>query len=204
MNTSKLVYRLPSLFAVDTFRHFWPRILNLQIKSPFLTGKVSFQVIFQMWISEFADKKSANNKGRLYVASIIKIKKYSNQVWFQVWLAHFGIIWIWYRGHSNNTWHSEGGFDKMSHNFFLLFEMLFLRLLDVKLFDTVQDKASKDSFFLIHLKFQSNLGLKLGDWKLKNVTRGGGGSEKRQKSVTYYLNGPLGWKKTFFIPMITR
>jgi hypothetical protein len=51
----------------------------------------------------------------------------------------------------------------MSHNFFLLFEMLFLRLLDVKLFDTVQDKASKDSFFLIHLKFQSNLGLKLGD-----------------------------------------
>jgi hypothetical protein len=51
----------------------------------------------------------------------------------------------------------------MSHSIFLPFEMLFLRLLDVKLFVTGQDKASKDSFFLIHLIFQSNLGLKIGD-----------------------------------------
>ena len=32
-----LKYRFPSLFAVDTFRHFGPQILNWQIKIPFLT-----------------------------------------------------------------------------------------------------------------------------------------------------------------------
>jgi hypothetical protein len=44
----------------------------------------------------------------------------------------------------------------------LLFEMLFLMLLDVKLFVTGQDKASKDTrtFFLINLIIQSNFGLK--------------------------------------------
>jgi hypothetical protein len=33
----------------------------------------------------------------------------------------------------------------------------------------------------------------------KNVTRGagGGGSDKRQKSVKYYLNGPLHWLQWF-------
>ncbi len=65
-NISKWIYRFPSLFAVDTFRHFGPRILNSQIKSPFLTEKLLFWTIFPMWISEFADKKSANNEGCLY------------------------------------------------------------------------------------------------------------------------------------------
>ncbi len=40
------LYRFPSLFAVDTFRHFGPRILNSQIKSPYLTGKLSFFDLF--------------------------------------------------------------------------------------------------------------------------------------------------------------
>jgi hypothetical protein len=31
---------------------------------------------------------------------------------------------------------------------------------------------------------------------MENVTRGGGGSEKYQKSVTYYLNGPLNTRDT--------
>ncbi len=52
--------RFPSLFAVDTFRHFWPQILNSLVKSPFLTGKLSFWAIFPMWIFEVADKKSAS------------------------------------------------------------------------------------------------------------------------------------------------
>ncbi len=59
------LYRFPS-FAVDTFCHFGPRILNLQIKSPFLTRILSFLTILTMWMSEFSDKKSANNVGRLY------------------------------------------------------------------------------------------------------------------------------------------
>jgi hypothetical protein len=53
-------------------------------------------------------------------------------------------------------------------------------LLEEKLFDRKQDKASKDALFLIHLIFQSNLSLKISHQKLKNVTRGGG-SEKCQK-----------------------
>ncbi len=55
------LYRYPSLVAVDTFRHFGPRILNSQIKRPFLTGKLSFFPFLSMWMFEFADKKSANN-----------------------------------------------------------------------------------------------------------------------------------------------
>jgi hypothetical protein len=51
----------------------------------------------------------------------------------------------------------------MPHSIFLLFEMLFLMLSDVKLFVTGQDKASKDYFFLIHVEFQSKFGLKIGD-----------------------------------------
>ena len=34
--------RFSSLFSVDMFRHFGPRILNLLIKSPFVTRKLSF------------------------------------------------------------------------------------------------------------------------------------------------------------------
>ena len=60
------VYRFPSLFAVHTFRHSELQILILQIKSPFLTRKLLFLPNFEMWISKFADKMSANNEGRLY------------------------------------------------------------------------------------------------------------------------------------------
>ncbi len=44
---------------------------------------------------------------------------------------------------------------------FLLLDTQFLMLLEGKLFDTKQDKASIDTFFFIHLKFQSYLGLKI-------------------------------------------
>ncbi len=64
--SEEVVYRFPPLFAKDTFRPFGPQILNSQIESPFLTGKLLFWTIFPMWISEFADKKSANNEGCLY------------------------------------------------------------------------------------------------------------------------------------------
>ncbi len=71
---------------------------------------------------------------------------------------------------------------------------MFLMLLEGKLFDTKQDKASKHTFFFNNLLFQSNLGLKISHQKLKNVARGGEGggrgSEKCQKSVRYSLNGP--------------
>jgi len=72
--TYTLQYRFPSLFAVDTFRHFGPWILNSQIKSPFLTRKLPFWSILSMWISEFADKKSANNEGRLYLVTRLMVK----------------------------------------------------------------------------------------------------------------------------------
>ncbi len=39
-------YRFPSLFAVDRDRHFGPRILNSQIKSPILTEKLLFWTFF--------------------------------------------------------------------------------------------------------------------------------------------------------------
>jgi hypothetical protein len=48
-------------------------------------------------------------------------------------------------------------------------------LLEGNLFHTKQDKAPKETFFLINLIFQSNLGLKISHLKLKNVTQGGGG-----------------------------
>jgi hypothetical protein len=67
------------------------------------------------------------------------------------------------------------GSTKCHKDFFLLFETLFLLLLDVKLFVKKQDKASKDTFFLIDLLFHSNLDLKFSHQKLKNVTKGGGG-----------------------------
>ncbi len=40
------IYRFPSLFALDRDRHFGPRILNSQIKSPFLTRKLLFWTLF--------------------------------------------------------------------------------------------------------------------------------------------------------------
>jgi hypothetical protein len=85
----------------------------------------------------------------LYVESIIKIKNTQTkfgQLTLESFEFDLGVIQI-----IRDTLRRGGGVDKMSHNFFLLFEILFLRLLDVKLFVTVQDKASKD------------LGLKLGD-----------------------------------------
>ncbi len=52
-------YRFPLLFAIDTFRQFGPRILNLQIKSPFLTRKLSFRTI-----SSNANKRICRYKSR--------------------------------------------------------------------------------------------------------------------------------------------
>ncbi len=56
----------------------------------------------------------------------------------------------------------------------------------------MQDYASKDGFLLINLTFQSNLGLKINVDKKKNVAWGEG-ARKAQKSVTYFLNGPLNY-----------
>ncbi len=52
-----------------------------------------------------------------------------------------------------------------------------------KFFITKQDKASKDTFFLLHFIFQSNLSLEISHQKLKNVTQGGGG-RKSAKNVS--------------------
>jgi hypothetical protein len=68
----------------------------------------------------------------------------------------------------------------MSDSHFLLFEMLFLMLLDVKLLVTGQDKASKDTFFLINLIIQSNFGLKKVIENRK-MSHGGGGVRKVTK-----------------------
>jgi hypothetical protein len=57
-------------------------------------------------------------------------------------------------------------------------------LLEVNFFVRMQDKASKETFFLIHFIFQSNLGLKISHQKFKNVTRGGGGGQKSAKKVS--------------------
>ncbi len=62
-----LIYFLKSMITYQAVKKdVKTKIWNSQIKSPFLTGKLSFRTIFLMWISEFADKKSANNEGRLY------------------------------------------------------------------------------------------------------------------------------------------
>ncbi len=63
-------------------------------------------------------------------------------------------------------------------------------LFEVKKFVLKQDKALRYTFFTLHFTVQSLLGLKMTDYEKKNVTQGGGGSEKCQKIVTYYLNGP--------------
>jgi hypothetical protein len=74
----------------------------------------------------------------------------------------------------------------VSQKLFLLFETLFLMLLEVKLFVKKPDKAFKDTFFLIHLVLQGNLFLKISHQKLKNVTRGRG-SQKKAKKVSRYI-----------------
>jgi hypothetical protein len=51
------VYRFPSLFGVGTYRHFGQRILNSQIKSPFLTGKLSIWTIFPIVNKQIRRKK---------------------------------------------------------------------------------------------------------------------------------------------------
>jgi hypothetical protein len=48
----------------------------------------------------------------------------------------------------------------------------------------LEDKACNDTFFLVYLKVQSKLGLKISDKKFNR-------SEKCQKSVTYFLNDPF-------------
>jgi hypothetical protein len=58
---------------------------------------------------------------------------------------------------------------------------MFLMLLEEKLLIPQQDKASKDTLFLIHLIFQSNLSLKISHQKLKNVTQGEGGQKSAKK-----------------------
>ncbi len=68
----------------------------------------------------------------------------------------------------------RGGHRRVTHTFLLLFEKLFLMLLDGKLYVTKQEKASKDPFFHIHLIFQSNLGLKISHQNFKTSQRGVG------------------------------
>ncbi len=52
-----------------------------------------------------------------------------------------------------------GGVDEVSHTLFIIFKILFLMFLEEKLDVTKQDTASKDTFFMINLIFQSNIGL---------------------------------------------
>jgi hypothetical protein len=82
---SKHMYSFPSLFAVDTFRHFGPRILNSQIL--FWRKNWHFGLFFPMWIIKFADKKSANNEGCLYHFNSFSLKGFSLiVVWYDVFL----------------------------------------------------------------------------------------------------------------------
>jgi hypothetical protein len=72
------------------------------------------------------------------------------------------------------------GVDQVLHLLFMLFEIQFILVWEVKLFVTGQDKASKNSSILILNQIRptiSNLKKKI--------------AEKCQKSVVYYLNGPL-------------
>jgi hypothetical protein len=85
----------------------------------------------------------------------------------------------------------EGGGGKQSVTPpFLVFETLFVLLLEGNIFVTKQDKASIGTLFWIYSIFQSNIGLKISHQKLKNVTQGRGGRKVPKKTVTYYLNGP--------------
>ncbi len=133
---------------------------------------------------------------------------------FSTWLAHINAFpdsksssekypflgFSHVRGYSKITWHFKGGGQQNVTQPFLLFGMLFLYFWYKTFCHTGKDKASKDTFFLIYLIFQSNFGLNIGDWILINVTLRGG-SEKRQNSVTFYLNGPL-LQATLDIPWV--
>ncbi len=45
---------------------FWTANLEFAVKKSIFDWKSVILGLFQMWMSEFADKKSANNEGRLY------------------------------------------------------------------------------------------------------------------------------------------
>ncbi len=63
-----------------------------------------------------------------------------------------------------------GGGSTKCHPDFFAFWYTVLDLFGSKTFVTKQVVASKDTFFLIHLIFQSKLGLQISHQKLKNVT----------------------------------
>jgi hypothetical protein len=79
----------------------------------------------------------------------------------------------------------------MSNTFFVHFlKHSFIRLLEVKNFSLIARLSFKRNLFLLYLQFKSKLGLKSVIKKEKKAHRGGEGSEKCQKRVTYHLNGP--------------
>jgi hypothetical protein len=84
-----------------------------------------------------------------------------------------------------------GGVKEMTHLLFLLFETLFLMHLEGKLFDTKQDNASKDTFFLIHFNILKKFRPKSVIKKLKNVTWGGGEVRKVPKKCHVLFERPL-------------
>jgi hypothetical protein len=53
------MYSIPSLFAVDTFHHFEPPILDSHDKKAVIDRNFV--------LDQFADKNSANNEGLLYL-----------------------------------------------------------------------------------------------------------------------------------------
>ena len=65
-----------------------------------------------------------------------------------------------------------------------------------------QDKVLKDTFILIHFLLQCREVLENSYLKKEMSHRGGGMSEKCQKSVTYYLNGPLKATLYFYLTLI--
>ncbi len=73
-------------------------------------------------------------------------------------------------------------------------------LLEEKLVVTNQDTASKDTFFLINVIFQSNICLKISHLKMKNVTRGG--VRKVPKKCHVLFEWPLITNKLY--PSVTR
>ncbi len=62
-------------------------------------------------------------------------------------------------------------------------------LWDVNFFVTRQDKASKDTFFPTHLKFYSNLGIKISDLKKEKCHTEGG--QKSAKKCHILFEWPL-------------
>ncbi len=61
-----LNYRFPFVIRDRYVPSFWTANLEFTDKKSILTKKLSFRSFFSMWIRDFADKKSANNGGRLY------------------------------------------------------------------------------------------------------------------------------------------